>query len=96
MTLKQSFGAFWLAPAIRNVSPLASSRAEIAEAQSGDTKARTQSPPVLTEHKCDKCGAPMAIRSSARGQFLVAQRTRNARMLSRYRRHRRNAGSASA
>ena len=44
---------------------------DIAEALKAVTpKREPKAAPVLTEHKCDKCGSPMAIRSSARGQFL--------------------------
>lgn len=72
MTLKQSFGRFFLAcsgyPKCKSSGRFPP---DIAEALKAVTpKREPKAPPVLTEHKCDKCGSPMAIRSSARGQFL--------------------------
>ena len=72
MTLKQSFGRFFLActgyPKCRSSGKFPP---DIAEALKAVTpKREPKAPPVLTEHKCEKCGSPMAIRSSARGQFL--------------------------
>ncbi len=72
MTLKQSFGRFFLActgyPKCKSSGKFP---AEIAAALKAVTpKREPKAAPVLTEHKCDKCGSPMAIRSSARGQFL--------------------------
>ncbi len=72
MTLKQSFGRFFLActgyPKCKSSGKFPP---DIAEALKAVTpKREPKAPPVLTEHKCDKCGSPMAIRSSARGRFL--------------------------
>ncbi|MEI6085558.1 MAG: type I DNA topoisomerase, partial [Verrucomicrobiota bacterium] len=72
MTLKQSFGRFFLAcsgyPKCKSSGKFPP---DIAEALKAVTpKREPKAAPVLTEHKCDKCGAPMALRSSARGQFL--------------------------
>jgi len=72
MTLKQSFGRFFLAcsgyPKCKSSGKFPP---EIAEALKAVTpKREPKAAPVLTDHKCDKCGAPMAIRSSARGPFL--------------------------
>ena len=72
MTLKQSFGRFFLAcsgyPKCKSSGKFPP---EIAEALKTVTpKREPKAAPVLTDHKCDKCGAPMAIRSSARGPFL--------------------------
>jgi DNA topoisomerase-1 len=72
MTLKQSFGRFFLActgyPKCKSSGKFPP---DIAEALKAVTpKREPKAPPVLTEHKCDKCGSPMAIRSSARGKFL--------------------------
>ena len=72
MTLKQSFGRFFLAcsgyPKCKSSGKFPP---DIAEALKAVTpKREPKAAPVLTEHKCEKCGAPMAIRSSARGPFL--------------------------
>lgn len=72
MALKQSFGRFFLActgyPKCKSSGKFPP---DIAEALKAVTpKREPKAAPVLTEHKCDKCGSPMAIRSSARGKFL--------------------------
>ncbi len=72
MALKQSFGRFFLAcsgyPKCKSSGKFPP---DIAEALKAVTPRREpKAPPVLTEHKCDKCGSPMAIRTSARGKFL--------------------------
>ncbi len=72
MTLKQSFGRAFLActgyPKCKSSGKFPP---EIAEQLKAVTpKREPKAAPVLTEHKCDKCGKPMALRSSARGQFL--------------------------
>lgn len=72
MALKQSFGRFFLAcsgyPKCRSSGKFPP---DIAEALKAVTpKREPKAAPVLTEHKCDKCGSPMAIRSGGRGQFL--------------------------
>jgi DNA topoisomerase-1 len=72
MAMKQSFGRFFLActgyPKCKFSGKFPT---DIAEALKAVTpKREPKAAPVLTEHKCDKCGSPMAIRSSARGQFL--------------------------
>jgi DNA topoisomerase-1 len=72
MALKQSFGRFFLActgyPKCKSSGKFPP---DIAEALKAVTpKREPKAAPVLTEHKCDKCGSPMAVRSSARGPFL--------------------------
>lgn len=72
MTLKQSFGRFFLActgyPKCKSSGKFPP---DIAEALKSVTpKREPKAAPVLTDHKCDKCGSPMAIRESARGKFL--------------------------
>jgi DNA topoisomerase-1 len=72
MALKQSFGRFFLActgyPKCKSSGKFPP---DIAEALKAVTpKREPKAAPVLTEHKCDKCGSPMAIRTSARGKFL--------------------------
>ena len=72
MALKQSFGRFFLAcsgyPKCKSSGKFPPEIAEALKAVA--PKREPKAAPVLTEHKCDKCGAPMAIRSSARGPFL--------------------------
>ena len=72
MTLKQSFGRFFLAcsgyPKCKSSGKFPPDIAE--ELKAVTLKREPKAAPVLTEHKCEKCGAPMAIRSSARGPFL--------------------------
>ena len=74
MVLKQSFGRFFLAcsgyPKCKSSGKFPP---EIAEALKAVTpKREPKAAPVLTEHKCDKCGSPMAIVSSGRGLATFA------------------------
>ncbi|MCX7824897.1 MAG: type I DNA topoisomerase [Verrucomicrobiae bacterium] len=81
MTIKGSRRGWFLAcsayPKCKNAKPLSDelrqkldqARAKLgAAAPSGAAAARPQ--PQLTNIECEKCGKPMAIRASARGQFL--------------------------
>ena len=72
MALKQSFGRFFLAcTGYPKCKASGKFPPDIAEALKAVTpKREPKAAPVLTEHKCDKCGKPMAIRSGSRGQFL--------------------------
>ena len=36
----------------------------------GEKKTAKKADPIITDRKCEKCGKPMVLRSSARGEFL--------------------------
>ena len=46
-------------PKCRNAKPL-----------DGEKKTAKKADPIVTDRKCEKCGKPMVLRSSARGEFL--------------------------
>jgi ssDNA-binding Zn-finger/Zn-ribbon topoisomerase 1 len=72
MALKQSFGRFFLGctgyPKCKSTAKLPEAAAK--ELQALLPKREPKPPPVVTDEKCDQCGKPMVIRTSARGQFL--------------------------
>lgn len=72
MTLKQHRSSFFLGctayPKCKSSQKLPPEAMEEIKASLPQRPAKAA--PVMTDEKCDECGAPMVVRTSARGQFL--------------------------